>query len=62
MPRISYLDKSKNGLDDTETTVAQIEEKVAEITDTILTTLQNELQKENKKLEEDQKNNKRLKE
>ncbi len=32
MPRISYLDKSRNGLDDTETTVAQIEEKVAEIT------------------------------
>lgn len=32
MPRISYLDKSKNGLDDTKTTVAQIEEKVAEIT------------------------------
>lgn len=32
MPRISYLDKSKNGYDDTETTVAQIEEKVAEIT------------------------------
>ena len=31
MPRISYLDKSKNGFDDTETTVAQIAFKVAEI-------------------------------